>query len=135
MQPWLSQSGLSVCLSRVGRRRRESHGYRLERRNSKCSFHFALLFWKGRGEGIRYFPVIAHVFLAQLSLSTHACGSSSQMPCQALGQYKHQVCLQYIYVCIYIVKKKIAPSHSKLECVCRDREEARRALVVVAVLC
>jgi len=35
---------------------------------------------------------------------------------------------------IYIVKK-IVPAHSKFECVCREREEARKALVVVAELC
>lgn len=32
---------------------------------------------------------------------------------------------------IYVVKK-IVPAHSKLECVCREREEMKKALVAVA---
>lgn len=88
--PW---KGPHVCMSREVR---GSCGLRLQRGSLKGVFLLALLVWKQRERGRRFFLILAHVSLAQPSWSTHACGSSSQMPCQALGQYKHQVCLQYM---------------------------------------
>lgn len=82
-----------VCMSREVR---GSCGHRLKRKNLKGVFLLALLVWKQRERGGRVFLILARISLAQPSWSTHACGSSSQMPCQALSQYKHQVCLQYM---------------------------------------
>lgn len=92
----------------------------------KGVFPLALLVWKQKERGRRFFLILALISLVQHSWSTHAHGSSSQMPCQALCQYKHQVCPQYMQ------GEKIVLAHSRLEYVCREREEMRRALIVVA---